>query len=112
MTRKPPEGSTLRPLQGVIIDQSNGWIDEPPANPPPHLLAIEQDRDFAEFHELLARYLIRPQPREPWPWWAWAIAGAAVLALILFLASFAVDAVQTAAAAAVEAKFFNAESIE
>jgi hypothetical protein len=54
----------------------------------------------------------RPVAPRPWPWFVWLAVGAAIGAVIFYLATFAVDAVQTAAADAVAAQHFNPEDIE
>ena len=91
MTRPIPEGNTLRHLQSIVTDLRNG-VDVWPADP------VERAAD-----KVLRKARARPVARD-WPPLAWFLFGAAAMALCVALAAFAVDAVQTGAATAVQAR--------
>ncbi len=99
MTRHIPEGDSLRPLKGIIIDLGN-------AAQVPDIYPTQADRNrmFERFHDSLTTAKPRPVAPHPVPWLVPFLAGAAAMALCVALAAFAVDAVQTGAAAQIKAE--------
>lgn len=95
MTRQIPEGNTLRDFKRILSDAGAalGPIDVYPSTP--------QERAA---DKLLRKAMARPVTPRPVPWLVPFLFGAAAMALAVALAVFAVDAVQTGAAAAVEAE--------
>jgi hypothetical protein len=88
-------GNTLRHFKRALDDarEAFGPVDVWPADP------TERAAD-----KLLRKAMVRPVRRPPVPWMVPFLFGAAAMALAVALAAFAVDAVQTGAATAVEAE--------